>query len=996
MQALGQWLLDVGEDFLSDLWDLLDPFNTDQRIPDWLRDLFDNPPISPLVLDLDEDGIDLVTLDESSAYFDLDVDGFAEKTAWIAADDAFLAYDRNGNGVIDDRSELFGGETEDGFTALAREDSNGDGIIDAADPVFASLLLWRDADGDGVTDPGELQSLADAGIVSIDLDAAFIDRWIGGNWFSHESTYTLVDGTSASVVDVWFENDQLLTLYTGGGASTLDPAAARLPDLAGYGTVPDLSIALSQQPALAQAIRDLVLSASSSTVEQMRDGFEAVFLAWTGADGADPDGRGFFIDGRHLAALEALHGRSYIAFDGTTTPGNRAGSMLEAYYDEVMQGMFARFMAQVPYSHALLLLEGGASAELALDLPFASVRYLDYDVRSDSLTADYGSIVPVIIDALLGTADDEDVAALDIGANLAQLGAILGSGSELLELQLANEIRAAADAVGLGAVIEMLIPNLVTGRMVATTSGDDVVVGGSASDVLAGGLGDDVLRGDDGSDNYVWSHGDGADVVEDGLYDGRTDRLILADVAAGSVSLSRDGNDLIVTIAESAPAAGDGGSVRLVDSIDDDRETGVEQIVLGDGEVWDRQRFRVELVSASEGDDLLYGGEAGESFDGLGGNDQIFAAGGNDDLNGGTGDDLLDGGAGDDVLAGGEGADTLVFRLGDGQDQVWGFDPSVDRIALDGLAPQDIRFEDFGGASQITGADGTHFYFHGLTGILRSDIVFVSAADGSVLDASAPREIVGGTGDDVLVGGAEPNTLLGGAGNDTLNGIAGANTLDGGAGNDTLIAGSGADTLVLRLGGGQDEGWAFDPTTDRIALDGLTPDQVTFADFGNASQITAADGSFVYFHGLTGFAKEDLVFVDLATGAVLPVGATAIDGTAGDDSLVGTGANEIISGRAGADFLWSNGGTDTLDGGTGDDFLRAGSGADTIVFRSGDGADVVELFDLASDRIDLVDVDEADLAFWEDTTGTLISAPDGTSLWLIGITGVQPGGFAFV
>ncbi|WP_193221960.1 hypothetical protein [Amylibacter sp. SFDW26] len=50
---------------------------------------------------------------------DLDGDGFAENTAWVAPDDGLLAVDANGNGTIDDISEVFGSETETGYERLA-------------------------------------------------------------------------------------------------------------------------------------------------------------------------------------------------------------------------------------------------------------------------------------------------------------------------------------------------------------------------------------------------------------------------------------------------------------------------------------------------------------------------------------------------------------------------------------------------------------------------------------------------------------------------------------------------------------------------------------------------------------------------------------------------------------------------------------------------------------------------------------------------------------
>ena len=94
----------------------------------------------PLIIDLGESGIELRSL-EHGVNFDLDNNGFAEKTAWIGTEDGFLALDRNGNGSIDNGGELFGDQvilkdgskSESGFEALAELDDNGDGIIDNID-----------------------------------------------------------------------------------------------------------------------------------------------------------------------------------------------------------------------------------------------------------------------------------------------------------------------------------------------------------------------------------------------------------------------------------------------------------------------------------------------------------------------------------------------------------------------------------------------------------------------------------------------------------------------------------------------------------------------------------------------------------------------------------------------------------------------------------------------------------------------------------------------
>ena len=125
----------------------------------------------PVVLDLNGDGIHTVDKASSGAYFDVDDSGFRKSTAWIAGDDAFLTIDRNFNGHTDSARELFsnGKVALDarGLAGMAWADSNGDGKLDAADPVFNALKVWRDANGSAAVDAGEETSLAQNGITSL-------------------------------------------------------------------------------------------------------------------------------------------------------------------------------------------------------------------------------------------------------------------------------------------------------------------------------------------------------------------------------------------------------------------------------------------------------------------------------------------------------------------------------------------------------------------------------------------------------------------------------------------------------------------------------------------------------------------------------------------------------------------------------------------------------------------------------------------------------------
>lgn len=127
----------------------------------------------PVVVDLDGDGIELLPV-HRGVNFDFYGAGRIQATAWVAGDDGLLVMDRNGNGHIDNGTELFGNVDQafsDGFEHLAKLDANRDGVLDAADPAFGKLRVWQDRNSDAKTDAGELLELAQVGITSIPLQA---------------------------------------------------------------------------------------------------------------------------------------------------------------------------------------------------------------------------------------------------------------------------------------------------------------------------------------------------------------------------------------------------------------------------------------------------------------------------------------------------------------------------------------------------------------------------------------------------------------------------------------------------------------------------------------------------------------------------------------------------------------------------------------------------------------------------------------------------------
>ncbi|MDZ4131068.1 MAG: hypothetical protein U1E02_43890, partial [Hydrogenophaga sp.] len=229
-------------------------------------------PRDPIILDLDGDGLETVGL-ASNIHFDHDGDGVLTKTGWAGKDDALLVWDRNANGSIDTGAELFGDFTmlpngtlaPNGFAALAALDSNGDGILDASDPVFAELKLWRDTSQDGQTGGGQLISLADAGIVSLNLANTLKNQNLAnGNQLTREGSFTRADGTTAGMGEFLLAADTFDTRF----AEQIEvPEALRsLPNMGGSGNVRELQQATAQSSNLQTLLEQF--AAAPSRAEQ--------------------------------------------------------------------------------------------------------------------------------------------------------------------------------------------------------------------------------------------------------------------------------------------------------------------------------------------------------------------------------------------------------------------------------------------------------------------------------------------------------------------------------------------------------------------------------------------------------------------------------------------------------------------------------------------------------------------------------------------------------
>jgi hypothetical protein len=360
--------------------------------------------VSPLVLDLDGDGVETLGL-EAQVHFDHNGDRFAEQTGWAGPRDALLVRDLDHDGRITSGRELFGSRTllpngrraAHGFEALAALDENNDGFIDSSDSAFGELMLWTDANSDGLTDEGELiwvaprrlpqddrlSPLETAGILSIDVryrPSLKVDAQ--GNSHKQVSRYTSASGSSREVVDVWVKIESSITVELD--VLPLPDDVEALPQLGGYGTVRSLSQAMVRDPALKAIVQKfMAASTPESRARLMRD----ILWRWTGADAHAPDSRGPSIsDARWMVMLDAFYGKAFWSdVDSAAQHPTRAEA---AKIYQQSQQIFVQM-----YSRLLSITHVGKAFNLI-------------DVKGDSQTMTFTLNVSSAIDLLVANASE--------------------------------------------------------------------------------------------------------------------------------------------------------------------------------------------------------------------------------------------------------------------------------------------------------------------------------------------------------------------------------------------------------------------------------------------------------------------------------------------------------------------------------------------------------------------------------------------------------------
>ncbi|WP_129140046.1 calcium-binding protein [Modicisalibacter coralii] len=899
----------------------------------WLKDEFGyaSEIVSPLVLDLDGDGVETLAL-ENGVYFDHDGNGFAEKSGWVGADDGLLVWDRNGDGDITDGGELFGNhvlldddtKAQNGFAALAALDDNDDGIVDAEDANFASLRVWRDANGDGVTQSGELLSLAEAGAAGLEVgyeSASFIDD--AGNEHLQLGRFKGADGKDAALVDVWFRHDLMDT--RDGARPPSEGEAQAGPGLVGYGNVHDLQTAVTLDDS--GQLRDLLTRFQSEPDVAARHALiDELMFAWTGADAHAADSRGRYIeDARKLHALEAFMGETFVQGSGTNAglqdPGPNASKSLTETYQSLADQVYASLAIDAHYADWFADLDiDVAGGEWQVDMTALRgrlARLFDGGEFSDiARILDFGDILSradtPLTDALLTRLNAEGTPE---GADFERLLSSLGQ-ADRFEDSHGNVVKASgafellgfsdrADALQGAAGDDELI-GLSGGDTLAGGDGDDRLLGGAGHDELFGGAGGDDLLGGEGMDEL--HGGDGADHLDgqdgdDRLFGDRGRDELLGGVG-NDVLHGGDGDDRL---------AGGNGNDTLVGGLGKDS------------------------LAGGEGSDELHGGDGADHLDGQDGDDRLFGDLGRDELLGGAGNDVLHGGDDGDRLYGGDGADTIKGGLGN--DILQG---SLGDDTLDGGRGNDwIQGGD--GSDSIEGGLGDDT----LNGGLGDDELEGGRGEDFLLGGGGFNWLQGGLGNDTLRGGDAGNVIAGGDGDDLINGGAGDDVIEGGRGDDTIWQVGGRNTYIFSEGWGNDELLSV-TENDVIAFDDtVLPTDIRVGRSDSDLILRSASGddrieiSLYFSTGTTHGALDRVVFANGEVWDRRAISSKLIATTPGDDIVEGTALDEFINGQAGNDRLLGGGDNDTLVGGAGQDILEGGSGSDEYWFAKGWGQDIL-------------------------------------------------------
>ena len=874
------------------IWDwLLDPLNDEYTNAGNAQ-----PPRDPLAIDLGALGIELTTL-ENGVNFDLDKNGFAEKTAWIGLEDGFLCLDRNGNSKIDDCGELFGDQVElsngaisvSGFEASADFDEDGDGVIDHNDTVWNDLRVWIDANHNGISDSGELKTLNELGVVNISLDVTKEENvdTATGTMEAEFAMVTFADGTERKISEFWFPVNTSDTTQTGGDGEIVETK----------GNVPDITLAIEADKTGTLAVLYKKYCLSEDFVEKRFLSKQILYFITDSTD-ISPNSRGGNIDARDLHVIETFMGREFVGVGGTN-PNSNAANILKKLYISLENIFFSdlNVESQDSFYINMIFVSEDEQGNKIVDFTFLNA-ILEMEIATgenvEGNLYSIGSYLSLFDEAYDTNAFSEfSTYYKAVSPQYADILELSKSGTTYLATNDNDTYRGTGnndfifgldgnDILNGASGIDIIHGNNGNDQ-ISGGVGNDMLYGDSGNDTLDGGTGNDTLKGGYGDDTYIFAKGYGNDTIidSDGLntlrfkgikpsdilvngtdeYDatitikGTNDTLVIKDFRKSeeyrNYDLEIDGVKMHVTDKDSPfrHIYGGNGDDVLKAVVDDS----IMHAFGGDDTVYGSKEN--DVIYGNEGNDTVYAGNGNDFVYGGDDNDAIFGEEGDDIIYGDNGDDILDGGAGNDILYGGAGNDTYVFSRDYGTDVIDDSEGTSTVKLADDLTLSDIEINAVGNDVIISIKD------------TEDKLIITDFAD-------APENYVLQIGEEILPV------------QDNITGI------------DNYVTGT--------------------ENSDYLPLES---DKANIAAGGNGDDF------------IIGGTESDYIFGDSGTDRI-----TANDG---NDVIFGGSGNDCISGGNEDDYINGGDGDDIIDTGSGNDFIDGGSGNDTYIFKPGYGADSI-------------------------------------------------------
>jgi Ca2+-binding RTX toxin-like protein len=957
----------------------------------------------PIAIDLNGDGFQFTDVDDSNVFYNVNGDGWRRKIAWNNPADGFIAFDKNGDGKIDQLDELsFVPYKPDGQTdleGLKAFDTNGDGVFSALDAKWNSFGVWQDANSDGITDPGEFKSLTSLGITSIGLTSDGQFKVIDGQTVHGVGAATKADGSKLAIADLTLRYKNVTQLTGANGTTTT-------ATLAPFSTGQTVTGTSGSDLAFGTSGSDQYDTGDSNDVVNDDAGNDLV------RSGAGDD---LVFTGAGNDVVDAGAGNdSVFTGDGNDLAGGADGDdfLSMGNGNDVAFGGDGNDLVSGGYGNDLLSGDKGDDklfGEDGLDLLFGMEGddelwgskgddQLHGGAGNDLLAGGEGN------DAMDGGVGNDTYEVDSVGDKVVELAGegidtVRSSIDYTLDQALENlALTGTANLQGQGNAGNNLLFGNDGNNRLEGYAGNDTLDGGQGADTLVGGVGDDTYVVENSGDMIVESASEGTDTVKSRITLTLGDNVENLELI-GINNINGTGNAQDNTIIGNSAAnridggagadkmsGGAGNDTYLVDNAADL----VTELV---GEGFDTVESRIANYTLTDNVEALLLGNGAIIGTGNALNNTITGNAVANTIDGGAGADVMLGGAGDDVYLVDNVGDSVVELGADGADTVrasvsYSLAANIEKLVLTGSANLDATGNELAnmltgnagnnkldggvGADVMAGGAGDDSYFVDDAG----DVVTENAGEGTdTVRSSVSYQLTGDLENLTLIGPSNTNalgnelsnSLVGNVGNNRLDGGQGADSMAGGAGDDSYVVDNAGDSVIELTGEGFDRvsadiDYVLAQNVEQLTLTGsavrATGNALDNLLFGN-DQANVIDGD-AGRDQMTGGLGDDRYVVDNTGDTVIENSGGGIDTVVssvsytlaanvenliltGTTAISGSGNDDanVIVGNAGANAINAGAGNDVIAGGQGDDTLDGGAGDDIYFYNQGEGRDLV-------------------------------------------------------